>query len=152
MRIAFIIALLFACPTYAADSPPKQAFDALNQCVKASDAATCRTLITASSAPLYDRFISYGLLHCLPKEVAYISEEPAGNYTIIRAATDKKTLRLSFVEEAGLWKLDIPNTLQAGIGANWQKQVNMTEQLYLLMRQQMGGQLDCGMVRGLAQK
>ncbi|MEQ1704643.1 MAG: hypothetical protein ABL867_01560 [Rickettsiales bacterium] len=137
---------------YASESA-KDSFDSINNCVKKEDTAGCKDLFTASSFSLYDRFASYGLMNCLPKDSAYVSHKEDGSHVMIRAsATDlgkQRFLRLFFVKEEGKWKLDVPYSLSRSMGKNWEKQIEMVEQIYLLMKQQFGSKLDCNIIRNL---
>ncbi len=145
--------LLFASASAYADSGAKDSFDKINNCVKNNDRNGCRDLVTASSSDLYNRFMSYGLMACLPKDAKYISQENIGNDIIIKAGVHDngrdRTMRLIFTEEEGQWKLDTPQSLRRAMGKNWEQQIELVEQLYLLMKQQFGSQLDCRAIRGL---
>ncbi len=146
--------MLASASAFAAGSA-RDSFDSINNCVKNEDAQGCKDLFTASSFPLYDRFASYGLMNCLPKDAAFDSQKEDGSYTMIRAsATDtgsQRFMRLYFAQEEGKWKLDVPYSLSKSMGKNWEKQIEMVENIYLLMKQQLGGQLDCNMIRALVQ-
>ena len=135
-------------------APPEESFARINQCAQKEDTVGCRELITASSVDVYDRFVSYGLMKCLPKNVTYFSQENKGNQVIIRASVttgeNKRFMRLVFVEEEGQWKLDVPESLHIGLGDKWEQQLNLTEQIYVVMQQQMGGQLNCSIIQNLA--
>lgn len=144
--IAFLLAAFIAAPAHAA-STPKAAFARLNACVKSEDPAPCRDDVTASSVELYDRFAEYDLLPCLPKNIAYVSELKNGNRTIVRGSTEwqgkPRIMRFHFAKEENQWKLDLPATLQAGLGQNWKQRVDSTEQLFLGIRHQLGSQFSC---------
>ena len=152
-RLFFLLALFFAPCAVRADSA-KQCFMDLNNCLTQSPPAHCRTLMTSSSLELYDRLSTYDVIGCLPKKTEYLSEQPQGKYTLVRARTQlgntPRFLKMAFVKEKDKWKLDIPYSLRMAIGENWQKQVNMTEQLYLFLRAQMKGKIDCTAVQNLA--
>jgi len=126
---------------------PQDSITQLNQCLPKTDPSACRALVTASSVALYNRFVSYDLLKCLPQPVTYVSQEHKGAQTIIRSSVmvngTQRFLRLIYVEEEGKWKLDIPESLHLSMGNNWEKQVNMTEQIYVMLKQQMGEQFSC---------
>lgn len=147
--------MLFASTSAYAEGTARDSFDSINNCVKKEDTQGCKDLFTASSFPLYDRFASYGLMNCLPKDAEFDSQKQDGSYVMIRAsATDtgnKRFMRLFFAQEEGKWKLDVPYSLSKSMGKNWEKQIEMVEQIYLLMRQQLGSKLDCNMIRGLVQ-
>jgi hypothetical protein len=59
-------------------------------------------------------------------------------------------MRLAFKPDGDDWKLDVPESLRIGMGENWQKQVDTTEQIYLVLRAQFGGELNCQAVQALA--
>ena len=61
-------------------------------------------------------------------------------------------MRLFFSQEQGKWKLDIPASLQSGIGNDWQKRVDMTEQVYLMLKQKLGSKMDCSMLQAMVKK
>lgn len=147
--------LLYAClllaSTDALARTARETFDRLTGCIAHEDTAGCRALITSRSVGLYDRFASYGLLKCLPKDAAFQSQTRKDRGVIIRASMVNngrtRTARLVFMQEAGQWKLDAPESLHMGMGDNWEQQVNLTEQIYLMMKQNMGGQLNCDAIR-----
>ena len=136
-----------------AAASPKQTFDFVNDCLEFADAEQCRTLLTAESLPVYDRFVAHDLMRCLPKQVTYISEETSGNKSVIRtgvnAGEHPRSFRMVLMKNNANWQLDMVETLRLGLGKNWEKQLNMTEQLYLVMKQQMGKQLNCDMLHEL---
>lgn len=154
LLLLFSSFLALAMPAFA--NTPKAAFAQLNACVKAGKTSECRDKVTASSVDLYDRFASYGLTQCLPHDVAYVSNMPSGEYQVIRASTNalggQRYMRFYFTEEEGQWKLDVPQSLRVSMGENWEKQVGAAEQLYLVLKSQMGDQLGCGAVQTLVQK
>lgn len=149
--------LVFGLPSLAtADNAGAQdAFLRLNHCIQ-QETGDCRSLMTASSVPLYTRLNADGLMYCIPKDATYLTEEPAGNEIIVRASTmangNQRIMRLHFSQEQGTWKLDIPSTLKAGIGDKWQQNVDMTEQLYLALRKQLGDQMNCSVVLAMFKK
>lgn len=150
--LCLVLNLLWASPAHAQEV--RGAFTALNTCLLGGAPTKCRAMLTASSLELYDRITGYDVMDCLPKETTYVSEQASGKHMMVRASTKLgetvRFLRLAFIREKGAWKLDIPFSLRLAIGENWQKQVSMTEQLYLFMRQQLGGKLNCAAVQGLA--
>ncbi len=152
MKYIFCLLLIIAAPAWA-DSP-RESFDRINACIKKQDTSTCRQHVTASSIQLYDRFVSYGLTDCLPKDANFVSQTPAGKSVLIRASTNdggkERFMRLLFVQEEDRWKLDVPESLHTAMGDNWQNQVNLIEQIYLLMKQNMGDKLNCTMIRDMA--
>ena len=149
----FLLLLLGNSSVYAQEKTARDSFEQLSTCVKNEDKQGCKDLFTASSASLYRRFMSYGLMNCLPKDAQYVSEKKIDSHVMIRASvTDnskQRFMRLFFVEEEGQWKLDVPQSLQTSMGKNWEKQIGAAEQLYLLMKTQFGGQLDCKMIQNL---
>jgi hypothetical protein len=148
--------LLVGANAFATESGAKKSFDKINNCVQKEDKQGCKDLFTASSASLYNRFMSYGLMGCLPKDAQYVSQKEVGSHVMIRAsATDlgkQRFMRLFFVEEEGQWKMDVPESLRTSMGKNWEKQIELTEQIYLLMKSQLGAQLDCKTIRNLVKK
>lgn len=152
-KISSLILLAALLPQPAFAETVKDAANRVTACIKARDAQTCRDNITASSVDIYNRFVSYDLMDCLPQKAAYVSSTPKGDAMLVRATVttnDKKSnVRLIFQQEEDRWKLDIPETLRQGIGDNWEGQVNATEQVYLMLKKQMGGQLNCSMIRNL---
>ncbi len=153
-NIFLIIAFLLAnSPVFAGESSARDSFEKINNCTRKEDIQSCRDLFTASSISLYDRFMSYGLVNCLPKDAEYDSQQNLGNTMLIRASvTDlgkKRYMRLFFVEEEGSWKLDVPESLRTAMGKDWEKQIEITENIYLLMRSQFGAKLDCNTIRSL---
>jgi hypothetical protein len=153
-KFFFVIFLLFSSSNAYALTSAADSFVAINTCVKKADAKGCQHYFTAGSQDLYDRFTSYGLMECLPKDARYFSEEEKDGGILLRAKiTDygkDRYMRLLFVEEKATWKLDIPKSLQISMGKNWQNQVNAIEQVYLMLKQNLGGKLNCEMIRGLA--
>lgn len=152
-----VLGMLLAFPAYAS-TDARGAFERLNECIGAGNAPACRPYLTRTSTELYDRFTGYGLLSCLPANARFLSEKQEGAFTIIRASAGQKpngkrdTLRLAFAQEDGAWKLDVPESLRGAMGKNWRTQVNLTEQMYLVLRQRMGGALDCNTVQALVKK
>ena len=132
---------------------PKDAFADLNRCIQQQNIAQCRSLVTADSTDLYDRFVSYGVIECLPKDATYISQKPAENEIYITvsvtSAGEKRYMGLMFAYEDAQWKLDVPNSLHNGLGDNWENQVNAIEKIYLIMHQTMGAKLNCMAIQNL---
>lgn len=155
MKILGIITILFltSSTSFAAEPSARNSFEQINNCTRREDAQSCRDLFTASSISLYDRFMSYGLVNCLPKDAQYDSQQNLGKTVLIRASvTDlgkKRYMRMFFVEEEGQWKLDVPESLHTAMGKDWKKQIEITENIYLLMRKQFGEKLDCNTIRSL---
>ncbi len=152
--IKLFLPILFLSGNCAyANTDAKDSFDKINNCIKNNDPNNCSQLVTADSSELYNRFMSYGLIKCLPKDAKFVSQENIGNDIMIRAGVvdngKARTMRLIFSQEEGQWKLDTPQSLKLAMGKNWQQQIELVEQLYLLMKQQFGSQLDCKTIRGL---
>src|SRR4051794_30796658 len=110
-----LLFLSIAFPALAA-SPAQEAFDRLNSCLQRKVLPECRGYITANSISLYDRFDEYGFGCCLPQKATYRSEQPMGEYTVVRAGAyangHDQSVRLAFAEEEGELKLDVPMSLQ----------------------------------------
>jgi len=144
--------LLLPAQANAADSI-KDAATRVATCVQKRDVTTCRDNITASSVELFNRFASHDLLDCLPQTASYVSSKAEGETMQVRAhittGQTKSTIRLTFQQEEDTWKLDIPETLRHGIGETWESQLAATEQVYLMLRSQMGDNLNCSMIRNL---
>lgn len=151
--LLFLLLFLLGSPYALAENSAKSSFEHISECVQKGDVDGCHGLLTASSEPLYTRFVDYDLVSCLPKNIGYISQKKSGSHVIIRSSVsvgdNTRYTRLAFVEEEGQWKLDVPESLRIGMGENWQKQIDATEQIYLMLRQQMGNQLNCGMIENL---
>lgn len=147
------IAILFPLIALAADA--QQSFQALRDAIELNNAADAGMQLSQASQPLYKRFVSYNLLPCLPKDTEYYSQQTLGNQMLIKAlftapTGGRKLANLIFIQESGAWKFDLPQTLHRGLGKNWESHVNLTEQLYLMLRQQVGpDKLSCGMVNEL---
>ena len=151
----FMCAVTLASASHAKPQSAKTVFNTLNACAKSHAIDECREHVTASSVALFDRFNSYGLASCLPQDVTFVSELNSGGHTIIRAKTTHngkvRFMRLIFSLEEDSWKLDVPESLHRSMGEKWEKQLAMTEALYLALREQMGGKLDCNTAQSLAQ-
>jgi len=123
-----------------------------------NDIAFCHSIITQDSHPLFDRFASYKLMPCLPTDFTYVSEEKSEPHIIVKATMPiggnmVNILRLVFTPGAdGSLKLDIPASLQRGLGEKWESKIQLSEQLYLMMRQNMGDKLTCDTLTGLVKK
>ena len=143
---------LWSAQAMAADAI-KTAATRVATCVQKRDVTSCRENITASSIELFDRFTDYDLLDCLPQTASYLSSKADGKTMQVKAnittGQTKSTIRLTFQMEEDKWKLDIPETLRRGIGERWEGQLKATEQVYLMLRSQMGDNLNCSMIRNL---
>lgn len=132
---------------------PEDSFNIINECIQNNDSKSCRDLFTASSMPLYNRFMSYGVMRCLPKDAEYVSEQNLGKAVVIRASFTEKDgehfMRLVFVEEEEEWKLDVPESLRMAMGRNWQQQLDLVEKIYLNMRAEFKIKIDCKILRDM---
>lgn len=142
------------CSNAFAELPtPKDSFDLINECIQASDSKGCRDLFTASSISLYNRFMSYGVMRCLPKDAEYVSEQDIGKMVVIRASFSEKDgehfMRLVFVEEEEEWKLDVPESLRMAMGRHWQERLALVEGIYLNMRENFKMKIDCKALRDI---
>ncbi|MBY0406922.1 MAG: hypothetical protein K2Q01_04470 [Rickettsiales bacterium] len=151
--LALTLAAVIASPANA--DTVKAATARLAACVQARDVSACRENLTAGSVELYDRFTGYDLMDCLPEEARYRSHVAEGEDTaLVRAYVTsggkKNGVRLVMQQEEDKWKLDIPESLHRGLGEKWEDQLNATEQVYLLLRSQLGDRLNCASIRGLA--
>lgn len=150
----FFLFAIFSFNASAHADTPRAGIKRLSTCLGADRLMDCRSYITASSVELFDRFESYKLADCLPKSLEYVSEKTQRSHMAVRSRFQSggkpHIARLLLVEEENQWKLDIPETLRSGLGENWETQLNATEQVFLLMRQQMGGNLNCAVLQNLA--
>lgn len=154
LRPALLFAALIGMPCAALPATDaRQSFLDVRQCVKDENVAQCRTLLTRNSLELYNRFTSYGIMGCLPKDAAYFSQKTSGSDVIIRAsvtsAGQKRYMNLVFSRESGAWKLNVPASLQKGLGPQWEQNVAMVEKIYLLLHEQMGASLNCAAIQNL---
>ena len=155
MKYFFLLLLpliLLAQPARADGA--KDVFIAFNKCLITSKPAQCRGFLTADSLELYDRVSGYDVMDCMPKKTDFVSEQPLGEYEVIKAQTQVgdtvRPLKMYFTKEEDSWKLDLPYSLRVSMGENWEKQVKMTEQIYLVLRAQLQGKIDCTAVQNLA--
>lgn len=137
----------------AADTA-KTSFIKAGNCVREGKKGGCSDYITQGSKELYKRFSSYDLEACLPKNINYISEQKLGKYIWVKAeviaGNSSRYANLAFVKEKGRFLLDIPQSMQRAIGGDWEKRLEMTERIYVMLKQQTGGKLDCSVVQSLA--
>ncbi len=93
---------------------------------------------------------------CLPVNITYVSQAPLGNEILVRVSSETgdspSIMRLHFTLENSIWKLNLPTTLEAGLGAGWQQRLDTVEQVYLMLKQQTGGALNCAVLQGLVQQ
>jgi hypothetical protein len=129
----------------------------VKQCVMQNDAAYCHSIMTPESYAFFDRFESYKLMPCLPSDFTYESEQPAGSKIIVKAnlqaaANKHYIFRLVFDQTASGPKINIAESFHAGLGEKWENKVQLSEQLYLMMKQNMGDKLTCDMLNNLLVK
>lgn len=148
-------ALLLAvfCLPGAALASGKAGFAAVKQCVMQNDVRLCHDALTPSSHELFDRFYAYRLMPCLPTDFTYDSEKTHNGMTIVKAVQDaggnrQHVLRLVFQDD----KLDLPQSLQLGLGQEWQNRLNMAEQVFLMIRASTEGDFRCDQVNNLVKK
>jgi hypothetical protein len=152
-KLYFVIALLLPLGALA-QTPGKTGFESVRHCVMENDVGYCHSIITPTSVPLFDRFVSYKLMPCLPTDFSYVNEEAANDHTTVKVTMPaggniNYVLRLIFLNSPSGPKLDIPASLERGLGTKWQDKIQLSEQLYLIMRQNMGDKLTCDMLNGL---
>lgn len=131
-----------------------QGFQSVRRCVMQNDSDYCRSILTPNSYTIFDRFFSYKLMPCLPTDFTYTSEGMASGHRIVKLTMPAGggmlyVLRLAFAETKEGIKLDVPASLKVGLGDNWESKINLSEQLYLMMKQNMGDKLTCDMLNGL---
>lgn len=148
---ALILAFPLSAPAEEPDLRPS--IERFNACVQQQNGEPCLGLLTAGSLPLYRRIMTDGLMPCLPADAVYVSQAPQGQEIVVRATTQvtgkPSIMRLRFTQENAAWKLNMPATLEAGMGDQWQQRLNTAEQIYLLLQQQAGGALNCAVLQGL---
>jgi hypothetical protein len=130
-----------------------EGFLSVKQCVMQNNPAYCRTIMTPNSYELFDRFVSYKLMPCLPTDFNYAGEQRKGNVTIVKATmpASNKThyiFSMVFVDN----KVDIPESFHVGLGENWQNKIQLADQLYQMMRQNLGDKLTCDQLNDLIKK
>jgi len=151
----FFLILLFILPSVAyAETPGLQGFKAIKQCIMQNDTGLCHASMTQSSYEIFDKFTAYKLMPCLPTDFKYESEHKSGTKTIVKAEmpqdnANKYIFHMVFVKQDEEVKLDLPETLRVGLGDNWQDKLNMSEQLFLMMRQNMQDELTCDVLINL---
>jgi hypothetical protein len=152
MKKILVIAAYFLCamhmPAWAIT--PSVPVDSLKTCILNNDAASCKTLLTPNSFTLFDRFASYGLLVCVPSNWTVESEKRQNASTIITAsipASNRSRYITRMVYRGN--KLDIPASLRLGMGEKWESKINLSEQLYLMMKQNMADKLTCDTIASI---
>jgi hypothetical protein len=144
MKKLLLCLMLLSSPTLA--DTPKQAFEGLTQCLK-RDPNSCSNYFTHDSQALYQKIINYDLARCAPTNMSYISDAQNGKAQLMRIKivenNTEYAARLAFMRENRVWKLSLPETLSRGIGAEWQSRVAATEQIFLMLKNQMHGNVGC---------
>ena len=151
ITIALLSVALTSLTAHAAISPSVP-FENLRECVMNNDPERCRAHITPASVDLFNRFASYNLLICLPTNWTVESEKKNGAITVVTASMPASSrsryiTRLVFSGD----KLDLPATLRLGMGEKWQNRIQLSEQLYLMMKQNMGDKLTCDTIASLVE-
>jgi hypothetical protein len=150
----WLIIALFLLPVSAhAESVGMRGLKAVKQCIMANDSRLCHPFMTPDSYEIFDRFLSYKLMPCLPTDFSYESEHADGEETIVKATmpADNRThyiFHLVFMGKTDV-KLDLPETLHMGMGEKWREKLNLGEQLFLMMRQHMQDRLSCDAIWSL---
>lgn len=136
----------------------QQGLAKIKQCIMQNNTAFCHSVLTPSSYQLFDKFAGYQLLPCLPTDFEYTSEQKAAaGETIVKASLPRDAqhnyaFKMVFVGSHGAAKLDLPETLQIGLGPDWQKKMNMSEQLFLMLSQSTKNkQLTCQVLQDMAE-
>ncbi len=147
--------MLFLLPlsAHAESTTGKRGLTAVKQCIMSNDSRLCHQFMTPDSYEIFDRFASYKLMPCLPTDFTYESEHVAGEKTIVKATmpADNRTsyiFRLVFMGGKDV-KLDLPETLHTGLGEKWRDKLNLTEQIFLMMRDHMQDKVTCDAIWGL---
>lgn len=153
----FFAGFLLVATSAQAEHPGKAGFDRVKNCVMQNDAAICRATLTQPSHELFDRFASYKLMPCLPTNFTYKNEEVNGGTTLVRAtmpASNNRihTLKLAFSGSGNDLRLDLPESLQRGLGEDWENKIQLAEQLFLFIRANSGGNFNCDQLNGLVKK
>lgn len=150
-----ILSIYVLSPTHAhAETIGMKGAEAIRQCVMKNDIELCHASITVASYPILDKFFGYGLMPCLPTNFTYESEATSDSNTTVTALLpdngNNYKFRMIFVNSNGKALLDLPQTLRAGLGPKWQDKLNFSEQLFLLMRQNMQDKMTCEVLHDLA--
>ena len=151
----FIIILLLVFPYSAhADNITLQGVASLKACIMQNDKSFCHNVITPDSYQLFDKFFAYKLSPCLPSDLTFDSESGDDREKVVKIRTPAGggkdyIVRMAFSIQNGVAKFNIPKTLRIGLGEKWQERLNMSEQLYLMMKQNMGDSLNCDLLTQL---
>lgn len=148
------ILLLLAPMAVHAETTGMKGVEEIKQCVVQKDLNVCHGAMTPSSYPIIDKFSSYGLMPCLPTNFTYKDETTSSTQTTVTSLLPDNgntyLFRMVFVNSAGKVQLDLPQTLRVGLGPKWQEKLDFSEQLFLLMRQNMQDKLTCEVLHNLA--
>ncbi len=153
---ALLALLLFIPASATAATAGRRGLEEIRQCIMQNDTSICHADMTPDSYNIFDRFSGYNLMPCLPTDFTYSSEHTSGKETIVTVllpedAQTHYTFHMVFVESSGKVKLNLPETFRVGFGPDWQNKINLGEQLFLMMRQNMRDKLTCDVLRNLAE-
>lgn len=154
MKLLYLLPLLLLCLPAHAETDGMRDFLSVRHCVMENDATYCRSILTPDSYNYFDRFSSYKLMPCLPTDFTYESEATSQGQTTVKATMPAGggklyVIRLVFSDTPAGHKLDLPASFKRGFGEKWESEVQLAEQVYLLMRQNMGDKLTCDKLNGL---
>ena len=150
MMRKLLLVLLFVPALASAQTDGMRSLAQMRKCVMDSDQKYCKSIITSDSYQYFDKFVSYKLMPCLPTDFVYESEQKSGDKMILRASIPAGGGMSQFfrvVISSG--KIDIPESFHIGFGENWQNKIQMSEQIFLMMKQNMGDKLTCDMLTNL---
>ena len=145
-----LLFLLFLPTLASAQTQGTQSLSQMRKCVMDNDKKYCKSVITPSSYEYFDKFVTYKLMPCLPTDFVYESEQKSGDKTILRASIPAGGGMSQFFRVViSNGKIDIPESFHVGFGENWQNKIQMSEQIFLMMKQNMGDKLTCDMLTNL---
>lgn len=152
-RILLLFFLLAPLPA-AAEMLGVQGLNSIKHCIMENDATICHASLTPNSFEIFDKFSGYKLMPCLPTDFSYESESKSGESTIVKATMPEDerndyVFNLVFLNTGKQMKLDIPATLHLGLGENWRNKLDISEQLFLMMRNNMKDKLTCNVLHDL---
>jgi hypothetical protein len=153
----YLFLLLSPALAEAASSAGLQGFNTMKNCVMQNDANYCHSVITPDSYPLFDRFFAYKLMPCLPTDFTYQNEVAQVDGILVTAtmpaSNDRHyTAKMVFLPTPSGLKFDLPQSLKAGMGPNWENKIQLSEQLFLMMKANMGDKLNCDVIYSLIKK
>ncbi|HEU5047906.1 MAG TPA: hypothetical protein VFT64_08705 [Rickettsiales bacterium] len=158
MKKILALALLTLPLQAHAEAIGPQGLAKVKQCIMQNNTALCHAVLTQNSYALFDKFANYQLLPCLPTDFEYVDEKSAGaGETIVKASLPKDSghdyyFKMVFVNGNGGAKVDLPQTLQMGLGPDWKKKMDMSEQLFLMLSQNtQNKQLTCQVLQNMAE-